>query len=58
MPGGGWLLRYPYGEALFGAISTPDDLSVTSDDVVAELPSCRQEDEDYVRINCHAPPRY
>jgi len=55
-PGEGWLLFYPYGEVLFGAISTSDALTVASDDVVAAFPSCRQKDEDYVQINC-LPPR-
>ena len=54
-PGEGWLLFYPYGEVLFGAIATSDELTVASDDVVAAFPSCRQSDEGYVRINCHAP---
>ena len=54
-PGEGWLLFYPYGEVLFGAIATSDALTVTSDDVVGAFPSCRQGDEDYVQINCLVP---
>ena len=55
VPGEGWVLFYPYGEVLFGAIATSDELTVTSDDVVAAFPSCRQRDEGYVQINCLAP---
>lgn len=54
-PGEGWLLLYPYGEVLFGAIATSDEVAVTSDDVVAVFPSCRQKDKGYVRINCQPP---
>ncbi len=53
-PDEGWLFLYPYGEVLFGAIATSDDLSVTSEDVSAELPSCRRMDGDSL-VNCQAP---
>lgn len=54
-PDEGWLLLYPYGEVLYGAIATSDEVTATSDDAIAAFPTCRQKDDDYVRIDCRPP---